>query len=170
MKRRINRTMDKPMTTIILLLVISIFMVLAVACNQPIKEGSVEPIKHQSSASCEVIPLVIIHDEEVEPEAKEGETMMLKAFAYCPCISCCGKTDGITSTGMQATPGRTIAVDPTVIPYGSIVVIDGHAYIAEDCGGDIKGNTIDVFHSTHEEARQWGIKYVEAIVYPAEEG
>ena len=38
--------------------------------------------------------------------------------AYCPCMKCCGKTDGITSTGTTATEGRTIAVDPLVIPYG----------------------------------------------------
>lgn len=43
--------------------------------------------------------------------------------AYCPCMKCCGKTDGITSTGTTAAEGRTIAVDPRVIPYGSAVTI-----------------------------------------------
>lgn len=50
-----------------------------------------------------------------------------------------------TSTGAYATEGRTIAVDPNIIPYGSEVLIDGHVYIAEDCGGAVKGNVIDIF-------------------------
>lgn len=50
-----------------------------------------------------------------------------------------------TSTGAIATEGRTIAVDPNVIPYGTEVLIDGHVYVAEDCGGAVKGNVIDIF-------------------------
>lgn len=38
-----------------------------------------------------------------------------------------------------------MAVDPSVIPYGSEVLINGHVYIAEDCGGAVKGNVIDIF-------------------------
>ena len=51
----------------------------------------------------------------------------------------------MTSTGTIAEEGRTIAVDPSIIPYGSIVLINGNEYVAQDCGGAIKGNKIDVF-------------------------
>lgn len=51
----------------------------------------------------------------------------------------------MTSTGVIAEEGKTIAVDPTVIPYGSKVLINGNEYVAEDCGGAIKGNKIDIF-------------------------
>ena len=51
----------------------------------------------------------------------------------------------LTSTGVTAREGRTIAVDPTVIPYGTEVMIDGHLYIAEDCGSAVKGKVIDIF-------------------------
>ena len=71
---------------------------------------------------------------------------------YCPCEKCCGKTDGITATGTIATADRTIAVDPSVIPYGTEVIIDGKTYVAEDCGGAIKGNRIDIFCDSHDEA------------------
>ena len=81
--------------------------------------------------------------------------------AYCPCSRCCGKSDGITATGTRATAGRTIAVDPRQIPYGTKVIIDGHTYIAEDCGGGIKGNRIDVFFSSHQEALRFGVQYKE---------
>ena len=83
--------------------------------------------------------------------------------AYCPCMKCCGKTDGITSTGTTATEGRTVAVDPRVIPYGSSVTIyfaDGtsHTYTAEDCGGAIRENRIDVFFDDHQTALQFGVQ------------
>ncbi len=51
----------------------------------------------------------------------------------------------LTSTGVTAVEGKTIAVDPNIIPYGSTVLIDGKEYLAQDCGGAIKGNKIDVF-------------------------
>ena len=83
----------------------------------------------------------------------------------------CGKTDGITATGTTAAEGRTIAVDPRVIPYGSTVTIyfaDGtsHTYTAEDCGGAIKENRIDVFFDDHQAAREFGVQT--AYVYMEE--
>ena len=76
--------------------------------------------------------------------------------AYCPCAKCCGKSDGITASGTQATAGRTVAVDTRLIPYGTEISIDGKTYIAEDCGGKVKGYTIDVFFNSHEEALNFG--------------
>lgn len=83
--------------------------------------------------------------------------------AYCSCTRCCGKDDGITATGTQAAEGRTIAVDPCVIPYGTHVLLifpDGtqREYIAEDCGSGVNGNHIDVFFSDHETARIFGVQ------------
>jgi 3D (Asp-Asp-Asp) domain-containing protein len=57
-----------------------------------------------------------------------------------------------TATGTYPTPGRTIATDPSVIPMGSRVLIDGHVYIAEDTGGAIKGNRIDIVTASRAEA------------------
>ena len=76
--------------------------------------------------------------------------------AYCPCVKCCGKSDGITASGTQATAGRTVAVDTRLIPYGTEISIDGKTYVAEDCGGKVKGYTIDVFFNSHEEALNFG--------------
>ena len=87
--------------------------------------------------------------------------------AYDACIECCGKTDGITKTGTKATAGRTVAVDPDVIPLGSTLLIDGHEYIAEDIGGAIKGNKIDIFHNSHAEALEYG-KQIHTVQIKAE--
>ena len=97
-----------------------------------------------------------------------------KITHYCPCPKCCGKSEsdpwyGITSTGTKATEGRTIAVDPTVIPYGSDVLLryaDGTEAIftAEDCGGAIKSKRIDVFMDSHQAALVEGVKYAEVYL------
>lgn len=88
-----------------------------------------------------------------------------KLTAYCPCPKCCGQwADGITYTGTTATAGRTIAVDPNIIPLGSTVYINGQAYIAEDIGGAIKENRVDVFFSTHDEALQFGVQYADVAI------
>lgn len=88
-------------------------------------------------------------------------TMVFKITAYCPCSQCNGPwSGGATSTGARATQGRTIAVDPRVIPYGSKVLIGGHEFIAEDCGGAIKGARIDLYLDSHERCNSWGVRYL----------
>ncbi len=87
-----------------------------------------------------------------------------KITGYCGCSSCCGKTDGVTASGTQATAGRTIAADTTKLPFGTKVVIDGHTYTVEDRGGAIKGNKIDVYFSSHSKALQWGVRYCDVYV------
>lgn len=80
---------------------------------------------------------------------------------YDCCVACCGKDDGITASGVQATPGVTVAVDPDVIPLGSDVLVDYgdgeiHYYRADDVGAAIKGNRIDLCVESHEEALMLG--------------
>jgi 3D (Asp-Asp-Asp) domain-containing protein len=66
---------------------------------------------------------------------------------------------GVTSSGAKVAEGVTIAVDPEVIPIGSRVYIDGVGYrVAQDTGGAIKGNKIDVYMEDVHEARQFGVK------------
>lgn len=115
--------------------------------------------------------------EDVEPEpvettaapetaAVEPENLgTFKLTAYCPCAKCCGQwADGITYTGTVATAGRTVAVDPDVIPLGSTVRINGHDYIAEDIGGAIKESRIDVFFDSHQDALQFGVQYADVEI------
>ena len=71
----------------------------------------------------------------------------------------CGTGDGITFTGTQATVGRTVAVDPAVIPLGSWLYIQGIGWRrAEDAGGAVKGNIIDIYVGEGKKARHEALR------------
>lgn len=83
--------------------------------------------------------------------------LTVEATAYS-----CEGYEGITATGTVARYGA-IAVDPSVIPYGTrmYIVSDDGAYIygyatAEDCGGGVKGNRIDLYFDTEDECWEFG--------------
>jgi 3D (Asp-Asp-Asp) domain-containing protein len=71
-----------------------------------------------------------------------------------------GRARAITATGTSARAGRTVAVDPTVIPLGSRIFIEGIGErIAEDVGGGVKGNHIDVYLPSVPQATRFGVKH-----------
>ena len=121
-------------------------------------------------AELETPPIIVETIEHVAhaapKEVKEEKENLgtFKITAYCPCEKCCGKwADGITATGTKATEGRTIAVDPKIIPLGTKVIISGHEYIAEDTGGAIKGKRIDIYFESHTAALEWGVQNLEVM-------
>lgn len=79
--------------------------------------------------------------------------------AYCPCSHCCGIYSNVanptTASGTRATAGRTIAA-PKNFAFGTQLVINGQVYTVEDRGGAIRGNKIDVYFNTHQEAINFG--------------
>lgn len=109
-------------------------------------------------------------------------TMTVEATAYCPgtpgsgCPTVNGGSyctgvyaNGYTATGVRAKAGNgtrenphIIAVDPKMMPLGTLVEISGYGYAkAEDVGGAIKGRRIDLLFDTHEEALQFGRRNLE---------
>lgn len=90
---------------------------------------------------------------------------LFQVTAYEPSHRSCGKWAKYHSTRSRTKPAkfRTIAVDPAVIPLGSLVYIEGLGFfIAEDVGGDIKGKRIDIFMDTEQEALDFGVKNIHA--------
>lgn len=88
-----------------------------------------------------------------------------KLTFYCSCASCSGGWGSSTATGSSCVEGRTIAVDPRVIPLGSKVYIEGFGdFIAEDTGGAIKGNRIDVYISDHSRCNALGVAHANVYV------
>ena len=125
----------------------------------PIAEPTVEVVEVVESEHTENI-----ETEPIVEETEEVESITFKVTAYCPCKKCSDNWGRMTSTGVLAKAGRTIAVDPKVIPYGTEVTINGNTYVAEDCGGAIKGNRIDIYFDTHQETVEFGVQYLEGVV------
>lgn len=115
-------------------------------------------------------------EDMVVSETNKESLGEFKLTAYCSCEKCCGKwalnrpkdENGkdivYGSTGAILVAGTSIAVDPSVIPYGSQVEINGHTYIAHDTGGAIKGNRIDVYFDSHQDALNFGVQYAEVFL------
>lgn len=102
----------------------------------------------------------------VEEKRYLGE---FKITHYCPCSRCCGVGGGkITASGTRPTAGRTVGVNPRLIPYGTKLQIGKtKGYVAEDTGGGIGWYHLDVFCNSHQEALQKGVQHkkVYAITY-----
>lgn len=104
----------------------------------------------------------------------EGKTPIIKNFntsAYCSCAKCCGKTNGITSSGVKASSWCTLAAGKAY-PVGTIIYIpalsnkpNGGWFIVQDRGGAISNNKLDVYMGTHLQALQFGRKNLECYVY-----
>lgn len=79
--------------------------------------------------------------------------LKVKAYAYTG--------GGYTATGTKAKYG-TLAVDPKIIPYGTKVYIKelDKVFTAEDCGGGIKGNKIDIYMNSSSACNKWGVKTI----------
>lgn len=83
-----------------------------------------------------------------------------------------GKDDGVGACNQPVVPGKTIAVDPNIIPYGSLVEIDGVKYLANDTGGALMSDGdkgivhLDMPAWSTTEAKQYGTQTHSIIVYP----
>lgn len=114
-------------------------------------------------------------------EKSSGTEMSFHITAYCP-DSCCN-TEIIVENGKRreidwsdrVSSGSfsirrlidrgimVVAVDPAVIPYGSLVEYNGTLYIALDTGSAIRGNRLDILFPTHEETVRFGVKRGETV-------
>lgn len=128
--------------------------------------------KQQIVGNEEIEKIEIETDKEVDAQAVKPVSLgEFKLTAYCPCELCCGKwannrPNGIIygAIGEELKEGYSIAVDPNVIPYRTEVTINGRTYKAQDCGGAIKGNRIDVYFDNHNDALEFGVQYAEVFL------
>lgn len=102
-----------------------------------------------------------VHSGYLSTERKT-ETYLgrFKITAYCACVHCCGKTDGITASGARATAGRTVAMYG--LPLGTKLKINGQIYVVEDRGTPY--GHIDMYFDTHEQAIQFGVQYADVYI------
>ena len=94
------------------------------------------------------------------------EPFIINASAYTAAADECGKSDGITASGLKVTEKRTLACPPA-FPFGTKIAIDGMGeYRCEDRGGAIKVNKVDIYMQTKAEAFAFGRRNLTAQVIP----
>lgn len=77
----------------------------------------------------------------------------------------CNDGDLTTKTGGLVKANHSVAVDPTIIPLGSFIFVNGHVYYADDTGGSVKGKHIDIAVPTHKEALDLGVQEVTVFIF-----
>jgi 3D (Asp-Asp-Asp) domain-containing protein len=96
--------------------------------------------------------------EEETLQAEQARVLVMEATAY-------SYTGSRTATGTWPKRG-TVAVDPKVIPFGARLEIEGYGPgLAEDTGGAIRGNRVDLFMESEAEALAWGRRMVKVKIY-----
>jgi 3D (Asp-Asp-Asp) domain-containing protein len=85
------------------------------------------------------------------------ELVKFRVTAYCKRACCCGDwSDGFFADGTPAV-GLAVAA-PKRFKFGTTIIIPGYGEaVVRDRGGAIKGNRLDVFFATHQEALNWGV-------------
>ncbi|MCD8153189.1 MAG: hypothetical protein LUF78_00570 [Clostridiales bacterium] len=139
--------------------------VLSEGSGEGIFVDAVESVTSTGGSTSTAVNVQVGTPVSVSSDATLVSLGVFRVTHYCPCSICCGPyANGITSTGVTATTNHTVAVYPSQIPYGSQVVINGQVYVAEDCGGAITTNRIDIYVATHAEAEALGVLYTEVYL------
>lgn len=175
--REEKRKRERNVALAIMLLAVAVIFALVMACGNAKAEENyvivpVEVITHEPVVCEQPESPETNENELIEQALLENATKIenVTLTHYCICKKCCGKSPddpgyGITASGRKATPYVSVAVDPDVIPLGSDVLVDyGDGdikyYRADDTGGAVKSNHIDLCVSDHQEALNLGVKTV----------
>ena len=154
-----HRVKNKKVIVIVLAIIMA-FVAIITACNNNQNSNNTcqTNVTYQDEQGyVKLVPRSTYHTQG-NVYIQNGKHMKVGATAYT--------NDPITSTGTKPTEGRTIAVDPSVIPYGTKVYIPqfDRVFIAEDCGSAIKGNRIDIYMNDYDRCMDWGIKTIDIYI------
>ncbi len=108
---------------------------------------------------------------------RPARVVWMQVTAYSPDARSCGKwADGKTATlhPVETNGGNLVAADTRLLPFGSLLSIDGYAdgqvVPVMDRGGAIKGHHIDLLMATHRQAMRWGNRRMPVIVWQYADG
>lgn len=137
--------------------------------DQAVRQESVQKVVAVGTKN----PVVVLSasSPDIDQVSKDGVTFAYKKVlnnvtltAYSAHADSTGKSEdhpqfGLTYSGTRVMEGRTVAVDPKVIPIGWWVYIEGIGLRrAEDIGSGVKGNKIDIYYNSEAYAKKFGMK------------
>lgn len=127
-------------------------------------EAQAEPIPAIVATDSTAAPAEEIFFAERIPDGHWVDLGVFKTTGYCNCRKCAGRwAGGPTKSGVMPVAGETVAIDPRVIPLGSMVMIDGAIRWAQDTG--VRGRHIDVYYDSHSVAWNHGVKRQHVFVW-----
>lgn len=143
-----------------------------------------EPLADQTPVAVEQAPIAALPpgpDGDVRwfngRPVKPVRRMWMTVTAYSPDATSCGDSaDGMTATLHDVTTNasRLVAADPRILRYGSLLSIpgydDGLIVPVLDCGSRIRGHRLDVLFPTHDQARRWGVRKMQIVVWGYADG
>lgn len=114
-------------------------------------------------------------EETKREHSGRWQTMKMRVTAYCPCEICCGEySDGMTACGHRIQPGDAFVAADNRYAFGIEVSVPGYNRSQPvkvlDRGGAIRGDRLDVFFHTHEEALDWGVQFLSVKVRAGSSG
>jgi len=125
-------------------------VVASLLCAVMIADGGATGIQ------AEIHPREVIEAQEVEPEETKHLYNVCTVTHYCGCSACCGSWGNSTASGATPTAGWTVANN--VLPFGTLVEINGHTYCVEDRGdSNMNDYWFDIYCDGHQEALDRGI-------------
>lgn len=128
-----------------------------------VEEAKAEPMAIIATDSVAAPAENIFYAERI-PDGHWVDMGTFKTTGYCNCRKCAGRwAGGKTASGVYPVEGETIAVDRSVILLGSMVMVDGRIYWAQDTG--VKGKHIDVYYDSHSLAWNHGVKRQRVFVW-----
>lgn len=129
-----------------------------------VEAAHAEPVPVIVATSNTAAPAPEIFFAERIPAGHWVDMGLFKTTGYCNCRKCAGRwAGGKTASGVYPAAGVTVAVDRSVIPLGSMVMVDGRIYWAQDTG--VRGKHIDVYYNSHSVAWNHGVKRQRVFVW-----
>jgi len=140
-------------------------------CHILLQAGAANTVIVLVAVICLLTPIVGIADIDAGEndatanveQVAQWQTVQMRVTAYCPCEKCCGEySDGITASGHKIKPGDVFVAADRKYAMDIEMIVAGYNNSKPvkvlDRGGAIKGDRLDVFFYTHQEALNWGVR------------
>lgn len=164
-------TLLSPKSVLAVIFFTAIIYVLNTADRRYAKAGGQITLLSATVPETDTIGQPTFGESETKAEQyNKWQTVRMRVTAYCPCRKCCGKySDGKTACGYKIHPGDVFISADKKYPFGTEMIITGYnngkPVKVLDRGSAIHGNRIDVFFNSHQEARKWGVKYLNVKIH-----
>lgn len=151
-----------------------------VALDSEVDQPAADPLAAEPEPAPAAAPTTLPANAIADPTirffngrpVRPARTMRMEVTGYSPDARSCGKwADGKTCSmhSVWTNASKLVAADTRLLPLGSMVSVPGYhggeIVPVLDRGGAIKGRRLDLLYPTHKQARQWGRRFVDVVIW-----